>query len=1063
MKRCLTIVGLMAVMAGFAWSCQDPLIDGFEPTVKEGYVSVSFSAQIPDMGEIKTRAVDPDGEDITKLILFCFNERGLFVSAETVTPVTSSGFTGTYSVDLPVVTDRVHIIANLHKTIDENVFLGKSESEVLSTMTGSSGMMSYWARVVKGSHADIKTAFETDYNPVMLLRDHARITVEDTNGLYTDLAFVAVNTNAFGTVAPFNEGRWVAPSLSDVFVTLPESDLKVTGITDVVSVDSRRYQYVFETENSSDSPVCVIVRGTRNGTTRYFRVMLIDNEGEFVPVMRNFTYTVGIKGELDYGRSTFEEALTAPATNNVWLSVSDNIKEVSSSEYALAVEETHIVIGEDDPVFNTIHKQYTVHYSLKSLTDENLTSQDAPVITWLDGNNVAQHTIDVSEFIISADGKTAEGQVYINLLSLGGDIMKREGTLLIKKGLLERKVKIISVAKQSFTPSWITTNIYGGSTGENVTMMFHISESCPEELFPIDVLVSVNDMDVRNESGMMLPIIKTGEEGYGEDNGIGYKYVLTVTEYGPQRLYLETLHNHEVGDYVNVRIEAEHFHPLTKTATFQSSDNDNRILIHSLRSYVAELPADEVIYYYLVPQKIHAEVEFPAHLGQVYKTRPALFDEEVTDASGKTYWVKYVEPNVDFTDDADGYNVDEFLLYSQNLEHNHDKPAGTYYFDFYKDQNPANWSETAGRVLGFFRNTSAGTPGQGATMHLRTTKPKADEIVRIASNVYGAPSVTRGTKGDKAAMDYNPVDAVTGQKLCTGTGLYKSCIFELSTFHPFHFSAQVKKDGEVLAGSAEYGKEQPIDEDITLSYEPGQSVDVEFDVTSFTSSIENESAANQVSVDPFGTSFDIYIDAPTLELDEVAAADLISAGKLRIEGTRVIYTVDGDRSSERTYFSGMNALAVDNATKEAVNQDVIPAPDQSGERKVIRFRTNDIVSAGTVTLSSDESKVVYYTKTFNIQNEPIKGVLTYGGGLSVPAGTFVPFSSDDDTRIGVVSVTDSGTFELRLRSEYEFDWEETPVKFECQVGSVEYKAEFSSLKALYDKVNSAEPAIELIP
>lgn len=57
----------------------------------------------------------------------------------------------------------------------------------------------------------------------------------------------------------------------------------------------------------------------------------------------------------------------------------------------------------------------------------------------------------------------------------------------------------------------------------------------------IDVLISVDALDIRNESGMSLPVIKSGDEGYGADNGIGYKYVLTVTETGKQSVYLETI------------------------------------------------------------------------------------------------------------------------------------------------------------------------------------------------------------------------------------------------------------------------------------------------------------------------------------------------------------------------------------------------------------------------------------------------------------------------------------------------------------------------------------------
>ena len=1027
-------------------SCQsEDLLVPDVPVNSSELVKVQFSTRVPAMEILKTKAVDPDGEAITKLVMFCFNERGLFVSTVEAETTPSTDLSGTYEVELPVVTDRVHIVANFHKSIDESDMMGKSESEVLSTMVGSSGMMSYWARVTKGAHSSIKEAFETDYQTVELIRDHARVTVVDNSSIYSDLAFTAVNTNAFGTVAPFNDGGWDSPSLDNMFVTLPESDIKISGDGDVIALSERQYQYVFETENSSADPVCVIIRGTSGGQTKYYRVMLIDGDGNFIPVMRNFTYQVNIEGRLDYGQDTFDAALTAPASNNVWVSVSDDVNEVSSADHSLSVKETHIVLGEDAEVFGTTNQKYTVYYTLKALRG-TLTEDDKPQISWLEGNNVAQHTFASSTFTISADGKTAEGAIDVILFKPDVSLSTREGTILIKKGLLERKVNILTISKQDFAPAWITTNIYGGEKGSDVTMMFHISEDCPAELFPIDVLVSVNDMDVRNASGMVLPIITADDERYGEDNGIGYKYVLTVTEPGNQRLYLETIHKHVQGDVVEVKIEAEHFNPLTKTATFQAA-TDSRILINNLRSYVASTPADEYIYYYFVPQKIHAEVEFETHLGRVVDTpQSAENGITVTDPLGNETHFQYILPNVDFSTP----NVDEFLLYSQNLEHNHDKPAGTeYYFDFY-EIDESKWSATAGRVMGFLRNSNA--PGsKGATFHLRTTTPKADEVVRIASNPYGQVSVTTGTKGSLAKESYKSATS-------TGTGTYKSSVFELTTFHPFHFSAQVKKDGSVLAGSAESGSVKPQDETFELGYAPGQSVNVEFDITSFMSDITGVSADQQLSVDPFGTSFDVYIDAPTLELDETAVAAAGLSSKIRKDPSvpgRVIYTVDASRKSERAHFTG-SALATDNAKLDLFRKPVkdddgaaVSSVVQTGERKVIPFKTKQIVSAGSITLSSDESKVVYYTKTFDINNTPITGNLVYGpSDAQVPAGTFVPFSTADGTRIGIVAVKENGTFELRLRAEYDFTWNDSPVKFETKIAGVEYKAEFTSLAAL---------------
>ena len=213
----LMLAGAMVMML----SCQtEDMLLPVMPEVDGDFVTVEFSTSVPAMDIVQTKAVDPDGEAITKLVMFNFNDKGLFVSAVEATTVATSDYKGTFNVKLPVVTDRVHVVANFHKEIDESEFVGKSESEVLSTMVGSSGMMSYWARVTKGDHANIKAAFEAEYQTVSLLRDHARITVSDKNLFYTDLAFLAVNTYAFGTVAPFNNGLWMAPSMTNMFVKI---------------------------------------------------------------------------------------------------------------------------------------------------------------------------------------------------------------------------------------------------------------------------------------------------------------------------------------------------------------------------------------------------------------------------------------------------------------------------------------------------------------------------------------------------------------------------------------------------------------------------------------------------------------------------------------------------------------------------------------------------------------------------------------------------------------------------------------------------------------------------
>ena len=1009
--------------------------------VKNGFMSVSFLTDVTVMEDTYTKAVDPDGGGVQQMQVFCFDANGIFITTVKANlapdaPVagTTASMSGKVEAIVPEHTVILQLVGNQNLTFfEEDKFRGMTEIEVMSTLEASAGRMIYWARKTV---AELREC-NTPERAVRLLRNQAKISLAVEKDVdFKEHGWIIVGTSAFGTVAPFNPQteRFEAPTHDNPFVTLPEN---TATLSDYLDVRTNPEEYVFETLNSSAAPVDFIVKGSQNGGKEmYYRISIIDENGINLPILRNHHYIITIAGNLNYGSETFAEALDAPPTNNVWVAVSDNISAISDESYRLSVEKTAVVIAEDDFVYPD--REYELHYFVSSLDGSAVSSAE---VSWVEGNYVARASFDHS-----FDSSTGRGTIRVYLNEMG-DMGKREGTLLVKYGRLTRKIKVTTIKKQTFVPAWITTNIYGGAAGENVTMMFHIPEDFPEEMFPFDVLVSVNDLDVRNASGMVLPIILKGQEGYGEDNGIGYKYVLTVTKPGVQRIYLKTILPHTTGETVSVTIEADHFESLTKSATFVQETNQ-RILLHNLRSYVGTMPADEVIYYYMVPQKKHARVEFTSHLGEVFRTNPGNYDASFADALG-TYYVRYSAPNADFSTP----NVDEFLLYSENLEHNHDLPGDTYYFDFYKI-DASKWSSTAGRVLGFYRN-NRGTIGKGAVFHLRTTTPKADEVVRVATNPYGSPSITTGDAGELAAMNYSV-------PTCTGRGLYKSAVFELVTFNPFQFSAQVDVSGDVYGEVVPVGTPDPVSE-MFVKYKPGQPVNISFDVTSFKSDIAGLSSQEQLSVDPFGTSFEIYIDAPMLELDKSAIPEQWlkkdASGRAKIEEDstvpgRIIYRVDADREVERQYFNGSQPLIRDEAVLDLFRQPTVV--NQAGERKTIPFRTKQIVSAGDIVISSDNDVVVYNQKRFKVQNASITGKIFYmknGVKTAVPAGSFVPFESlPSYNRIGTIALGDQGAFELRLRSEYKYSWDTGMVKFQYTEGTSVFEKEYYSLSALYEEL-----------
>lgn len=1096
MKRVfINIIAMLFVASAMVACHKDSALDNPQPEewVADGSpVSIKLGVKIPDPIEVATRAVDPDGNGIQTMTLFCFNGEGLLISTATATieadpndPDNESG--GIFDANIPNTTRVIHLLANQNMAqFKEDDFRNLTEDQVIANLEGSSGMMIYWARVeipgnVVGNEAikdwvTIMTNPESEVHdgqnganyPIIMLRNQAKVMV-DAGGTEEDVdkdwvgpkftvtGFTVVNTQAFGTVAPYHPtygyptyacesstanytfepsfgletgstANWVGTN----YVNLPRRSDKFSNITDV---DTAPQTYVFETENSSADPVSVIIKGKNAGDTndKYYRVTLTDSNGEQVLVRRNHLYTINIKGELLYGVDTFAEALDAPATNNVWLSISDEIKSVQNSDFKLTVDQTSVVI--DDVELKKLQEgttpaQVVLKFNVDDLKtdDENTISQDALQISWVGDQDVSSTYTFGQGAGYDFNTTSGAGTIYVKLNDLADD--KNEGTILVKYGHLQRKIKVIVLKQQKFTPTWVTAQVYTstGSTSSNATLVFTIPQDCPAELFPMNVLISTNELDVRSETGQVLPIIRKGEEGYGDENGIGYKYVYEVTKPGEQFVYMKSILSQNEGTSTPITIEAEHFESVTKQVVYAAHQLAITVTNVTSLETATGRPEDKIYYVYL-PQK---------------KNAPWAINLQLMNNANNPATVKNVG------------QYDEFLLYSQNLDAYEDDDfdvakvallegdgwlATAGYFPCQFTSYDSNTWATGGRVfafmprLQFYEVVTTLDEYKGYannfSVYMKTNKARSAEIIRISSN-QPSQKAAFTAENDGATYSINQGTTTYGTKAEATVNTYRSMVFELRNYPAFRFAAQVVtgEAGEVPKYADNYkdlSDNEEANTPVQIAYVPGTEVGVAFDVTSFT-------AADGASVDPFGTAFDIFIQTPGLELAEGQNAKIT-----KVDDTGLYkYTVDANRETEAAMWS--------------------TAPIQSnepGERKVITFKTKDIVTEGDIVIYTDPDQISYKTKTFNVTNVPISGNITCSDGTTVPKGQFVSFSRElDGSRIGSVTVTAEGQYQLRLRKEYEFTWNQNdPVKFYAKIGNSYYTATLNNLEALYDNPN----------
>ena len=628
-------------------------------TVPEGYTRIDFTANISDLRCVDTRAVDPDGLDLNNMTLFCFNEYGLYISSEVAYLNTHTVDSGTFSAIIPNNTHIIHFLANHSEGLyDDSNFPGQTESMVIANMEGGSGILVYWSRFKKDATSDKSISEQiadlsyqingTTVNGVKLIRNQAKVTIDQwETEEFVVTGYRTVNIPAFGTVAPHHPERhfdivddW---ETTEEFVTLPNNQSLMTDITEI---NTKPEDYIFETINSGDRLVSVIIRGHRPGETesddKYYRVVLQNIDGSNFMIRRNHHYNIHITGMLSFGQNSFEEALSGAASNNAWISIDEWVNEISDGLETLWVEQTAYVLSSDQYAGTnwTLPYKYTI---------DNHGSAEAPTVTWLD-NNVAYDNITNNY-----NTTTGEGEITLHLYPMYEGNEQQVGSLLIKKGKLQRKITIYIIRTQQFTPAWISSQVYGVSD-EFVTVMFTIPETCPDALFPFTVLVSVNHLDVRSGSGEQLPVYIKGEEGYfGDDwEGINYKYAYTVTEPGKHRLHMRSILQHHDGDTEDVHLEANFFETITKTAIFSGYDHvHRRIFIDNLHSYGNIYADDEELYYMLVPQK---------------RAHPLVFTIMLQERQADGTYTPY--------DHAPTYNsaewhkngCDEFLIYEKTLE-----------------------------------------------------------------------------------------------------------------------------------------------------------------------------------------------------------------------------------------------------------------------------------------------------------------------------------------------------------------------------------------------------------
>lgn len=608
------IISLLAVV--FA-ACQDdmPVNRPAGGLDADGNVRLCFNTEIPDMEQVQTRAVDPDGYGVNSLWLFCFDQYRHYigrVQAEvSQTGSSEDKLSGSFTATIPGATRHLHFIANLNvNDFEDTPNLGRLDTEVIPQFTTTSGLLCYWGYKSFASEDELTGFAVGEGSKVSMFRNQARIRYQRSDG-GTDLSIKGVaimNQYSRGTVAPFNrnagEGDPFAfdsaldikePTLcadEDVLVAVDPSDVSQFGGGSVG-------RFVFEHANKADDPMYLIFRINTSGgsaddgnwqpTDRYYKIALVDEKGNQLPILRNYDYVVNFKGiPANGGYTTFKEAVAGAAANNVWVSIDQTIPAITDGQSSLAV------VGETTRIITQASLLTGGTYKLEYHWYDGTNSGIVPEVTWVQNSGIAEAQISNNFTQGTGLDNPGTGIITIKPTNIGNP---QYGILQIKAGKFVRTVKLISLSNFSFTPVWTSSGLPMQS-GEPVAIAFTIPDNFPQELFPLDVKVACNlfDDDGTNVNMAGKPtyldvvveeckftVMENGQEKTYERDW-PHKYVYTVDRPGLHRVNFKTLIDNYVPNAgedprIEFFLEAEAFTTVRSLIYMHENETNYRIAL----------------------------------------------------------------------------------------------------------------------------------------------------------------------------------------------------------------------------------------------------------------------------------------------------------------------------------------------------------------------------------------------------------------------------------------------------------------------------------------------------
>ncbi len=515
-----------------------------ESVAKEGdSITVTGSLMMPDMVRDTRSTVG----DVEKLYLFVFDENHRFVQRATAQPTCGDRPPGAethmpggktavldnrvrnFSVKLLATSRKriIHFVANydmpanrqedyLLKDMDEGQFMSGLQAQYL-------GKPTLWrAFSFNGLSA---TSFN---NKVFhLLRNQAEVQLVMTPNVNFELSgFCLHNAPRRGTVAPYVSKEALSTTdpdehYRDVLYSFPTTPDEPTltsdnNVYDVLSANgdsspegwktNKSNIALFEYRNSEadrDKQVSVIMYGKvrLNGRLEragYYKIDLKEDVtvgGNYVgsdpyDIVRNHLYKVTVTNVANKGYETLQQALDAPAGNNIFASVElQDYPQISDGKYKLDVGKTEVILTKPSTLETNISFVKVGQESNNLLGNVNVYYKRKPVATAFNGDPYIQSASfsNGKLTIVTRNPYPAQRKSY-KFLVVGDNKDTNNPSRIL------RTINVTLRQPYQFNASLTNSSGETSAQGKLMELSFDVPGSIPAQLFPYTVLIEAKGL-----------------------------------------------------------------------------------------------------------------------------------------------------------------------------------------------------------------------------------------------------------------------------------------------------------------------------------------------------------------------------------------------------------------------------------------------------------------------------------------------------------------------------------------------------------------------------------------